>query len=116
MKARRKPLTPLRESARGAMCMVSIPGHCNFNAETTVLAHLNTGGMAQKEIDIHSAFCCSGCHDALDGRVPTKFSADDLKMMHYEAVLRNQKLWLQSGLLTYKGQPDMKKMVFYGLD
>jgi len=93
--------------------MANIPGHCNYNSETVVLAHLNAGGMGQKELDFFAAFCCSGCHDVLDSRVSTKFSRDDLRIMHYEAVLKTQKIWLRYELATYKGQPDMSKVVFY---
>lgn len=90
----------LRESARGQECQVRIPGICNFNPETTVLAHLNGGGMGMKQDDHHAAFCCSACHDAIDGRVKTDMSYSELKLAHLEGVIRTQKIWMDEGLMA----------------
>jgi hypothetical protein len=51
-------MSKITESAENEMCLVRIPGVCNFNTETTVCAHLNGGGMATKKNDVHSAYCC----------------------------------------------------------
>ena len=95
-----------RESARGQDCMVRIPGICNGNSETTVLAHLNGGGMGRKRSDIHGAFACSACHDVLDGRSNVNLHNDtdfedyqELKLYHYEGVIRTQEYWQSIGLL-----------------
>lgn len=48
-----------------------LPGVCNFNPETTVLAHVRRGGVAgvgQKPPYLAGIHCCSACHDAMDGR------------------------------------------------
>jgi len=60
----------IREAARGEDCTFRIPGVCNGNPETTVLAHLpdESHGMARKSDDISAAFACSACHDAIDRR------------------------------------------------
>jgi len=90
----------LTKSARGQECQVRIPDHCNFNPETVVLAHVNGGGMGMKSNDIHGAFCCSSCHDILDGRKPVReYTQDDLKLMHLEGVIRTQLIWISEGLL-----------------
>ncbi|MFT8068426.1 nuclease domain-containing protein, partial [Salmonella enterica subsp. enterica serovar Enteritidis] len=34
----------LRNAARGLMCTVRIPGHCNHNPDTSVLAHYRLAG------------------------------------------------------------------------
>ena len=57
--------TKYTKSARGQDCQVRLEGICNFNPETTILAHLNGGGAGMKHLDIHGAFCCSSCHDAV---------------------------------------------------
>lgn len=61
----------LRDSARGESCSLRIPGICNGNRETTVLAHLNSNrkGTGNKSPDIFAVYACSSCHDWLDGRV-----------------------------------------------
>ena len=95
----------LRKSAKGRGCQIRVPGVCNFNPETTVLSHLNTGGIGQKEVDLLAAFSCSSCHDVVDFRVPSPFSLDDIKIMHFEGVCRTQKIWLKEGLINILRKP-----------
>lgn len=62
----------LLDLARGAPCLVGIPGVCNADPATTVAAHspmIEHGhGMGQKSDDCFVAFACSACHDVIDGR------------------------------------------------
>ncbi|TMS82482.1 DUF1364 domain-containing protein [Pseudoalteromonas sp. S554] len=89
----------IRESAKGKDCQVRIPGVCNFNPETTVLAHVGRGsGVAQKCDDIHSAYACSDCHDVIDGRV-REGNADEIIIYAYEGMVRTQKLLLEQELM-----------------
>lgn len=94
--------TKLTKSARGQDCQVRIPGSCNFNSETTVLAHL--GGqfkVGYKAMDIHGAYCCSDCHDVIDGRKTTGlYSFNEIKTMHLEGVIRTQMLMVEAGLIN----------------
>ena len=101
-------VTKYRKSAKGQPCQVRIPGVCNFDDSTTVLAHLNGGGMGLKRNDIHGAFCCSSCHDVLDGRATlpkslyVKRAEDllrDIKLMHLEGVIRTQEIMIKAGIL-----------------
>ncbi|SRG77835.1 bacteriophage protein [Shigella flexneri 2a] len=67
-------MVDLRKAARGQMCTVRIPGYCNHNPETSVLAHYRlagTCGTATKPHDMQVAIACSSCHDLIDGRVKT---------------------------------------------
>jgi hypothetical protein len=94
--------TKYTKSARNQDCQVRIPGVCNFNPETTVLAHLNGGGMGAKHLDIHGAYACSECHNAVDGNpsvADRMFSYEDLKIMHYEGVIRTQAIMVEKGIL-----------------
>lgn len=87
-------------SAKGAMCQIRIPGYCNHNPETTVLCHINGGGMATKHDNRHGAFGCNVCHDIVDGRRSVKgWSSDDLKLMLLEGVIRTQRIWIDEGLM-----------------
>lgn len=46
----------LRKEARGRDCQVRLPGICNFNPETTVLAHYRMDtGIAKKPSDKRGA-------------------------------------------------------------
>ena len=89
----------LRKEAKGRECTVRRRGVCNFNAETTVLAHLNSGGMGQKSNDIHACFACSDCHSWLDGGYTKDASKTHRNLMQLEAVIRTQQVWINEGLL-----------------
>ena len=92
-------MSALRKSAKGQRCTVRIAGVCNHDPETVVLAHLNGGGMGRKRPDLHGAFCCSSCHDVVDGRVPSDFSRWELDLAHLQGVIRTQEWWLENGYL-----------------
>ena len=89
----------IRDSARGEDCTVCIPGICNGNPETTVLDHLPGGGMGAKRLDIHGAYACSNCHDAIDHRVMVRLSNNEIDLMHYQAVIRTQEILWNKGLI-----------------
>lgn len=81
----------LRKEAKGRGCMVRIPGVCNHNSETVVLAHVRlTGvsGMGMKAPDILGAWACSSCHDAVDRRNHTDLERDYVRLMHLEGMAR----------------------------
>lgn len=91
----------LRKAARGRKCTVRIPGYCNGNPETSVLAHYRlagTCGTGCKPDDIQGAIACSACHDLIDGRTKTTdYTRDELRLMHAEGVLRTLAIWKKRG-------------------
>ena len=82
--------------------MVRIPGVCNHNPETVVLAHQNGGGMGLKAAHCEAAYACSDCHDAVDRRVITEFSGSELQMMFYEGQRRTRAILIKKELLILK--------------
>lgn len=86
--------------------MVRIPNVCNFNPETTVLAHGNGSaagkGIGAKSPDPIGAFCCSDCHDVIDGRrkPPPGWTHTDVRLAHAEGIFRTQRIWLEEGRLV----------------
>ena len=81
----------LRKLARGKECQVLIPGICNFNPETTVLAHIRrggVGGMGKKPHDLCAVWACSDCHDVIDGRRKADISRADLEEMILDGLCR----------------------------
>ena len=93
----------IRDSARGQVCTVQIPGVCNNNPETTVLAHYQApghGGMGTKSDDSSAAYACSSCHDTLDGRVPWAAGKDMEEWYWFRAMRRTWKLLLENEVLT----------------
>lgn len=84
--------TKLTKAARGRDCQIRVPGVCNGNPETRVLAHFRMAGtrsgMGIKPNDLQGAWACSACHDAVDARSKTEFSHDELRTMHMEGVMR----------------------------
>ena len=93
----------LRKAARGRKCTVRIPGYCNGNPETSVLAHYRlagTCGTGYKPDDTQAAIACNGYHDVIDGRTKTTdFTYDELRLMHAEGVMRTLEIWRKEGLI-----------------
>ena len=88
-KQKRHQSKKLRDSARGQDCQVRLP-ICNHNPETTVLAHLNGGGMGTKHSDLMAAFACSKCHEILDTKSGREFDKEFIELAHHLAVQRTQ--------------------------
>jgi len=96
----------ITKAARGRDCQVRLPG-CPSDAETTVLAHYRlagTCGTGIKPNDLQGAWCCSYCHDAIDGRSRLKLgdeevSRGELRLMHAEGVFRTIDILIREGIL-----------------
>lgn len=91
----------LTKTARGRECQVRIPGICNGNPETTVLAHYRlagTCGVGSKPSDLQGAWACSACHDAIDGR-SRAVTRDEARQLHAEGVMRTQDQLVREGLV-----------------
>lgn len=72
--------------------MVRLPGICNHNSETVVLAHirmLGVSGMGIKADDLLGAWACSDCHAEIDGQTrKSGLSRQDLRLAHLEGMAR----------------------------
>lgn len=74
----------LRKLAKDKPCQMRLPGICNFDSSTTVLAHVRRGGVAgfgQKPPDICGIWACSACHDAMDFRSGAKNVPSDTDIL-----------------------------------
>lgn len=92
----------LRKTARGRGCMVRLPGICNHNSETTVLAHVRlagVSGMGIKADDLLGAWACSACHDAIDRRSHTDLDRDAVRLAHLEGMVRTIAQLRKEGLV-----------------
>lgn len=93
----------LRKAARGQPCQVRIPGVCNGDPATTVLAHYRlpgTCGVGMKPPDEQAAWACSSCHDEVDGRTFTGMhNKTELRLYHAEGVFRTQEALRKGGKL-----------------
>jgi len=61
-----KKLTPVQESAQGQDCTIRAAGICNYNPETTILAHVSFNWGTAKRLrpnERNAVFACSSCHD-----------------------------------------------------
>jgi hypothetical protein len=94
-------MSNLRELARGRQCQVRIPGVCNHDPATTVLAHLPGGGMGRKQPDLLAAWACSACHDAIDGRGKAIWDRDWLRTCHLDGVIRTQQILIEEGVIRW---------------
>lgn len=90
----------LRDSARGRDCTLRIEGVCNFNPETTILAHLPCGqkGTGMKSPDNMAVFACHECHQYIDGPKRWSVSAKD----YLRALAETQAAWIESALMRLK--------------
>lgn len=96
-------MTDLRKEARGRACQVRLPGICNCNPETTVLAHLRMAGitgMGMKAPDALGAHACSACHDEIDRRTRT-LERDFVRLAFFEGMARTQALLVHEGKLSW---------------
>lgn len=95
-------MSKLRKAARGAECNVRLSGVCNYNPETTVLAHIRRGhfGMGIKPIDLVGVYACSACHDEIDRRtriLPIEIVNDSL----IDAMCRQLDQWHRDGMVRF---------------
>lgn len=91
-------MTDLRKQARGRDCQVRLHQVCNFNVETTVLAHvrqIGISGFGIKCPDILGAWACSACHAYCDSHHDAETSAAfaegvyrTINMLWREGVIR----------------------------
>lgn len=88
----------LRKSAQGQRCTMNVARVCNYNPETTVLAHINTMGgcMGGKSPDYSAVFACSSCHEWLD-----QHKGSELDELFYtrRALVKTWEEWLKMGLI-----------------
>ena len=83
----------LTKHARGRNCMIRVPDVCSFDPEQTVLTHYRLAGLCGtgiKPVDLIGAWGCDMCHSAVDGRIKTPFTREELRLMHAEGVMRTQ--------------------------
>ena len=94
-------MADLRKAARSRECQVRIPGVCNGNPETSVLAHIRLTGLCgtgTKPPDLIATIACSACHDEIDRR--TYFvDAEYAKECALEGMARTQVIWLKEGVI-----------------
>jgi hypothetical protein len=97
-------MSKVTEAAQGQICMIRLPGICNFNPETTVAAHYRlagTCGVGIKPPDLLCAWACSDCHNAVDGRTSTLIAYDALRLAHAEGVLRTIEAMAKMGFIHF---------------
>ncbi|MHA7916022.1 nuclease domain-containing protein [Alloalcanivorax xenomutans] len=95
-------MSEITDSAGGAACELRLPGHCNWNPETTVACHLRlpgVAGTALKPSDLLTVRGCSACHDVIDGRAMTDISRGELDRFILEAFCRTLLAYEREGLI-----------------
>ena len=89
----------LRLLARDKACQIRLPGICNFDPATTVLAHyrlMGISGMGMKSPDPLGAHSCSSCHSFVDSH-----HDDATKVAFLEGVLRTQAVLMRDGIIKW---------------
>ncbi|CAK1923863.1 DUF1364 domain-containing protein [Vibrio crassostreae] len=89
--------TKIRNSAKGQDCTLRLVGVCNFNSETTILAHVGYGGgWATKCGDNMAVYACSDCHSEIDRKGRGEYADDKLR-----AVEETQQVLIDKDLLRF---------------
>lgn len=91
-------MSKLTKEAKGRECQVRLPC-CNYNPETTVLAHYRlagTCGVGIKPNDLQGAWACSSCHDEIDRRTRI-FENEFVRLAHAEGVMKTQNILIKDG-------------------
>lgn len=97
-------MVDLRKLAKGRECQVRLPGICNQDNETTVLAHyrlIGVSGMGIKSSDVCAAYACHQCHDVIDRRAYTWLEPEQVKLAHLEGVMRTLNILVKEGVLKW---------------
>lgn len=97
-------MTDLRKFAKGKPCLVRIPGVCNFQPETTVLAHIRIAGSggSRKPSDLSAVWACSDCHDVIDLRNRNgRQVRSDLDAYERDAMARQAEEYDRLGILKW---------------
>ena len=94
-------MSRLRKSAWMQPCAIRIPNVCNFDPETTILAHARAGGMAMKCPDTVAFYCCSACHAVYDRHDARwrQFGRDALDSMALRAIEETHVTMIREGVL-----------------
>ena len=75
----------IRKSARGECCSLRL-GQCASD-ETVILAHIGKNkGWGQKCADWMAVYACFTCHDIIDGRQKSEYTADQLNTEKIRAL------------------------------
>lgn len=97
-------MTDLRKLAKDRPCQIRLPGICNGNPATTVLAHyrlIGISGMGFKANDLCGAWACHNCHDAVDGRRYRDLDRNYARLCHLEGVIRTQSELIEEGKVQW---------------
>ena len=85
----------LRALARDRDCQIRLPGVCNGNRESVVLAHIRLPGVSGfgiKAPDLIGAWACSACHTYVDTH-----KDDKTKVSFYEGFIRTLYALIEEG-------------------
>jgi hypothetical protein len=93
------------QAARGELCNVNIVGVCNYDADTTVVAHIpdGSGGSSRLVGPLSITFACSDCHDVLDGRQQVEMESGDRDFYLRRGQTRTINRLIELGLVRVTG-------------
>ena len=91
----------IRESAKGESCSLRLHPKCTDEFGAVVLCHIGKSrGMGIKCGDHFAVYGCNHCHDVIDNRVYTEFSAIELEREKLRALEETQLKLINKGLLN----------------
>ena len=93
----------IRRFAEGRDCTTRIPGFCNFDPETSVMAHspIANGGMGFKGSDLECAIACHECHQRID-RVIRDVPREEVLECWIRGSAETRALLVEAGIVEVK--------------
>lgn len=92
----------LRKLAQGQPCRLRIPGTCNFDPGTTVLAHIKRGWHGSlKPPDIIAVQSCNACHDVIDRRAKSEWTPEQIDGMILRALCEQLAWYVQEDMVHW---------------
>lgn len=96
-------MSKLTDEAQGRDCQIRLPLVCNWNTDTTVLAHLNMSGISgrgYKAPDQLGAWACSECHRCIDPNGQSHgLGREEVRLAFFEGMARTQYQLIKEGKL-----------------
>ena len=83
-------MSAITKFAEGQPCTIRLPGICNHDPATSVMAHVPNGirfgkGIGKKPSDLLVAICCFNCHNVVDSRVKTNLEKEFIELQWWRA-------------------------------
>ncbi len=93
---------PIRDSAKGAPCLLRVPHVCRNERDTVVHCHVRlfgSAGVGLKPNDLIGVRACYHCHDWLDDRTGSRIHFDMKEQIILGGLIRTLDALVREGVI-----------------